>query len=596
MQIESIDIRGFGCLVDKRYVFPSDRATLIVADNETGKSTLAAAILACLCGFPNERKSQGKLTQRERYAPWNSDSYAAAIDIRAGGKRLRIERDFARDTFTVRDSDTGKDVSAQYDGDLCSQLLHLPREDFQRIAFIRGKEAPSFERTETLRGRLSALAEGSADGTGAELAISMLDAARYTLESALTVSNAVKRIREQSEAKRARLEALERGLEAVGEDADRLEQSVALVEKLRAVMDALDGDYQAAVEAEQRSNEQSVQRLEAQTSLKDAELRLAGIDKRRAAAKSVWAALAAGGGVLGLIGFTAFVAGWATAAPSIAAALIGIGLAAAGAVQITRSALLDAEERLSLQGEIKHLQSLVVEEPPTPAGARSFLIDGQRRDRRRELDEANDTARRLQSNVGAAVDAYRREVPVLREDLRKLDDELAKAERFGAAIATAREVLAEVAEESHRRWAVALNDTASTILSELSRGYGDLRFDDALDFTIVHKDDCRTLEQVDIDARLSTGAKDQVYLAVRLAFCQELSDDGEPIPVLLDDPFLAADDSRFAIGMGYLAETLAQGRQVLVLSCSEHRHELLTKQPWFGTRIVRCSLEGRNAH
>jgi len=586
MRIESINILGFGCLANKRYEFPADRAALIVADNETGKSTLAAAILAGLCGFPKRKQAGEPVKLSEVYKPWDCEQYAVEMEVLVGGQRLHIERDFARDTFIVRDRNTGKDISAEYDTDLCAHFLHLPREDFQRIAFIRGKEAPSFDRTETIRSRLSKLTEGSGDDASAEVAVSALDAARYTFESALTIPNAIKRIREQREQKRARLETLERDLEQVADDAERLDHAMTRVEELRAELDALDEEYQAAVEAEQKASTESTRRQEAQTALKEAELRLAQIDKKRASARSVWVAVTAGGITLGIVSFL----GWAAAVPSMATTLVGISVAAAGGVQAGKAGLLDAQERISLEGELERLQSVLAEPPPTPSGAQSFIIDGQRRDRRRELDEANDEARRLYSTVGSAVDAYKREVPALQEELRRLGAELAKAERFGQSIALAREVLAEVAEESHRRWAVALNTGASTILPHLNPDYEDLRFDDSLDFTVRRISDGRILEQADIDARLSTGAKDQVYLAVRLAFCQELSMGGESIPVLLDDPFIAADDTRFARGMQYIAEESAREHQILILSCAKQRHEALAAESWFAGNVHRLAV------
>lgn len=592
MRIESISIRGFGCLVDKRYEFPADRATLVIADNETGKSTLAAAILATLCGFPNERRSQSRMVLKERYQPWNGDAYAVEMDVCTDGKRLRIERDFAKGSFVVRDRDTGKDISAGFDPDLASQILHLPREDFQRIAFISGKEVPSFDRAETIQSRLSALAEGSTENTGAEVAISALDGARYTFETALTIPNAIRRIREQREMKRARMDTLERDLEAAGDDARQLEQATTSVEALKVALAGLDTDYQAAIETETQTNTDNMRRLESQAALKEAEAKLSEIDKRRASAKSVWLALTAGGVMLGLVSFIAFVMRLVPAVPSVAATLLGIGLAAVGAVQSSKASFLDAEERISLEGEIRHIRTASSEEQsaPVPAGARSFLIEGERRERRQALDEANDLARRLQATVGSAVDSYKREMPKLQEEMRKLDCELEKAQRFEAAITIAREALGEVAEQSHRRWAAALNDKASAILPNLNPDYADLRFDDSLAFTIRHVQDNRTLEQADIDTRLSTGAKDQVYLAVRLAFCEELSRDAESIPVLLDDPLIAADDSRFASGMRYLAETFAKEHQVLILSCSKQRHEALASELWFGGNVHQLAL------
>ena len=66
--------------------------------------------------------------------------------------------------------------------------------------------------------------------------------------------------------------------------------------------------------------------------------------------------------------------------------------------------------------------------------------------------------------------------------------------------------------------------------------------------------------------RLSAGTRDQLYLALRLAACEVLQDGGEPVPLILDDPFVTFDDQRTARAMALLRQ-LAAGRQVIVLTC-----------------------------
>lgn len=67
--------------------------------------------------------------------------------------------------------------------------------------------------------------------------------------------------------------------------------------------------------------------------------------------------------------------------------------------------------------------------------------------------------------------------------------------------------------------------------------------------------------------RLSTGTRDQLYLALRLAVCKVLLDDkDERVPLVLDDPFVNYDDQRVACGMKLLRE-IARERQVILLTC-----------------------------
>ena len=67
--------------------------------------------------------------------------------------------------------------------------------------------------------------------------------------------------------------------------------------------------------------------------------------------------------------------------------------------------------------------------------------------------------------------------------------------------------------------------------------------------------------------RLSTGTRDQLYLALRLAVCKVLLDkEDERVPLILDDPFINYDDQRAACGMKLLRE-IARERQIILLTC-----------------------------
>ena len=67
---------------------------------------------------------------------------------------------------------------------------------------------------------------------------------------------------------------------------------------------------------------------------------------------------------------------------------------------------------------------------------------------------------------------------------------------------------------------------------------------------------------------LSKGTVDQIYLALRLAMVQCLSETGESIPLLLDDPFANYDDSRLEHTLRLLSR-LAVKNQVVLFTCRE---------------------------
>ena len=151
MRIESIDIQGFGCLRDMSIHFPPDRAVLVIEENEAGKSTLASAIVAGLCGIPTRRAQGEAIKLLDVHKPWDGGPYGLQMVVNAAGRRYIIERDFSRSAFAVRGADTNRDISAEFDRDLCVSLLGLPREDFLRVAFVSGKEVQRFSSSASRR-------------------------------------------------------------------------------------------------------------------------------------------------------------------------------------------------------------------------------------------------------------------------------------------------------------------------------------------------------------------------------------------------------------------------------------------------------------
>lgn len=920
MRIERIKIAGFGCLRDKEYVFPEGRAALILEDNESGKSTLAAAILAGLCGMPKRKLPGEKLKLLDAFKPWNGENYAVELDIEAGGEKYRIERDFAKDGFVVRDLATNRDITAECSRDLAEQFLKLSREDFARLAFMAGKDLHQFSSNAGIRDRLAAAVEGSDESAGGDIAISTLENLKY---GSIKPENALKRITEGIISRQEELQSLNDSLDAAGENASRLDIVRKQYSDLSDRLDELDGEYRSARLREVREqislfemNSEEVEQLEAElyaleaystfpierkTQLNNALTRADGLKKQtdelvkrreeltreaddiayrleslkqydaadenepanllacanaiaeaqkalaarcaelnaekralsaeginvdafdkiwgriqnlgsadieyvrrfrerdleaenktieaertasecasrlkaifcaRASTRQIGAALLGLGVLFGAAGIILVVL--RTIGMSIGAAitLAGALIAAFGGVKLASHNGISADEKARLDREISDAQSLIertradretalaklksiahslesdpesllstfndsqqalhrsdrlklfasradddekrlgaavekaqsalgrlgvtvnkadetlealtrtqqtlakyfsdrtklrqlnkdissadeqiriahagskeeekiareiltdagidrllqldeavqkfgemeghylryreIKEALLPAaskhvaadesmekllaeerdlvsqGAEAFwkcefrttsAIDGNRQGTRAEFDTLSAEIRELEKSVGACVDNYRRRYPVAKEQLEKLQAEWEKVSRFREAIELAAKTLRETSRDSRKRWAAALNTRASEILPHLNEDYDTLLFDDSLSFTIRHIPENRIIDNDNVDACLSTGAKDQVYLAVRLACCCELSRLSEPLPIILDDPLMAADDIRFRSAFSFLAGEFAKDQQVIILSCHRARHE-----------------------
>lgn len=132
------------------------------------------------------------------------------------------------------------------------------------------------------------------------------------------------------------------------------------------------------------------------------------------------------------------------------------------------------------------------------------------------------------------------------------------------AIAEARQALVRVNAELTGRMAPQINQLAQKYLQILTANkYTALQM--YTNFEAV----CRAQNSaVELDRlRLSTGTRDQLYFALRLAACMVLLDTKfETVPLILDDPFLRYDDERTASAMALLRQ-LAYDRQIILMTC-----------------------------
>lgn len=68
---------------------------------------------------------------------------------------------------------------------------------------------------------------------------------------------------------------------------------------------------------------------------------------------------------------------------------------------------------------------------------------------------------------------------------------------------------------------------------------------------------------------MSSGAADQLYLALRIAAVEDYLDRAEPLPFVADDLFINFDDERAQAGFRVLSE-LAKKTQVLFFTHHQH--------------------------
>ncbi len=132
MILTSLHIIGFGRLADLRLTF-SRGLNVVFGPNESGKSTLANAIVATLYGA--ERK-------KEAWRPWRGGPFATTLVYELGdGQQIEVQRDFERDSKGLHVYDrSGNEISAQVAGaKLVPGEAHLgvPLEVFLNAACVK---------------------------------------------------------------------------------------------------------------------------------------------------------------------------------------------------------------------------------------------------------------------------------------------------------------------------------------------------------------------------------------------------------------------------------------------------------------------------
>jgi hypothetical protein len=224
-------------------------------------------------------------------------------------------------------------------------------------------------------------------------------------------------------------------------------------------------------------------------------------------------------------------------------------------------------------------------------GRTPLEIEAENRRLRETLDALQKRRTELRLEVEEVWRRYHQEHPEQTAQRQRIEQALLRARRFKVAVELARDTIQSVATETHRRWAEFLNQRVTQLLAMFGTRVEQLRFGDDLDFS-VKLESGQQASRGKADLQLSAGAKDQLYLAVRLGISEYLSRGQSPLPLLLDDPFASSDDERARAGMRLLIEHFAPLHQIIVLTCHRKRYEALAEldSGLYGKRVQWLDL------
>ncbi len=229
-------------------------------------------------------------------------------------------------------------------------------------------------------------------------------------------------------------------------------------------------------------------------------------------------------------------------------------------------ALLEDARRRQKQAEAPVLNGLdFVNGDSEAARASRAVSDGQAR-----LDRLREQRAVAQGQMKAVGDPV-----VLRSELEELESRRKALLEQESALALAAETMEQADLGLREKFSPVLAQRAAALFGQLTVG----RYDE---ITLARDLSAKARlagEAVGWEADyLSQGARDQLYLALRLAVCELVLPEALACPIILDDALMAFDQTRMERALDLL-KAVAEKRQVLLFTCHEREMEYLAGDP-----------------
>jgi len=211
----------------------------------------------------------------------------------------------------------------------------------------------------------------------------------------------------------------------------------------------------------------------------------------------------------------------------------------------------------------------------------------------------------------AAIETIENELDDLQADLRTDHEQLGRVQQEIAALESdhtfielrfERAQAEHALEEARQQWAAAelagralealrtqieadcqprTLQSAGRSLQQLTAGKYQRVYAPLGEMSLVVEDEQRQSFRVE---QLSSGTREQLFLALRLALIDDFVRQGVELPVVLDDLFVNFDQQRTEAAVRTIVDFAADGRQVLLLTCHQHLVRLFETA---GASVVR---------
>ena len=627
-----------------------DGLNVVFAPNESGKSTWCSFIKAMFYGIDSAaREKAGVKPEKVRFVPWSGQPMGGTIELLYEGAEITLTRQ-GRGGAPLRECAavyTGTSTLVRGIDEVAPgvSLLGVSRDVFERSAFIgQGKLAGSASSPDLER-RIAAIVQTGEEGSSVMEAQERIRAAmrrrRYNrsgrlpeietelAELKMQLASYEKEAEKGAELQKAKREALDRRDELADklstEQAKARRETIDRLSEIRRAVktqeEAVDDVADELEEAGKRLDASPFGRQDPQKcrqKLNADKRNLQALEKEESHGGSILANISILIAFLIVAGVTAGFKYYIPAAICAALAVVQAGRLHLihrnyARIEKEKNAVFEQYRCLTVEGmeralaafeeQYRGYAALLVkrsEEEDSLAAltrARSEIessllkeIDSgpQAATYRRLLESAETTLSSVCEEAAAweGRQSTMRDPAELRARIEELTGEREKLAFEYEALKLALDTLSDSGSEISNRITPRLSARTAEIFSRLTAG----RYDGVLLDKELKAAARQAGDSIARDASfLSTGAVDQLYLAVRLAICELALPEDEPCPIILDDALVNFDDERCRCALEMLRE-MAQTRQIILFTC--HGRELSFMRGAADVRITSVSQPG----
>lgn len=605
MIIRELNIRGFGALQNRRFVF-GDRLNILYGGNEAGKSTLHLFLRAMFYGLERARGRAAKTDAYALYEPWFGDgAYGGSLRFEEGGNLYRIERDFRKSPtdLSIIDESAGLPIEDP-EIFLRTCLCGLSQTAYMNTVSIRQlRSATDAGMTQELKNYIANMNATGEHTLNIDRATAYLRDQRKAFEQRLVPDAAKHYAANVSEIRK-----LEEQIAAPGYR-NTLQSLSASKQDSKTIQETLLAEKEKRIQALAAKRQILEERgFRSRRDLPDLRNRLNAWQQERTALRSknslraqlITAFLLIPLALLLYFTMRRVVPDSANKLQALLC-ITAVGCIALG-LCLFFSVLCGNRRRMRSNRNIRqlvqaHFPELLLDKelarrPASLAKAGSEKIDElllvQDEIQRSESDvydieeklrllktrqEETEASMANQQKSQWLLEQQLQHLSSLKDETAALKSVVAENDRLNTeieAINIALETLVRLSETIHDSFGRYLNQSASQLISGITGNvYDSLSVDQNLNVFLNTSRKLIPLEQA------GAGTVDQVYFALRLAAADLLQFGGNSLPLFLDDSFANYDDQRLRTVLHWMLETYAS-RQILLFTPRLREAQLLT--------------------